>query len=149
MQAELHSQRENLDTLKGIRDSDGLKAFRKSSASGFISMAHTTADRPFLHGRGDLVAGARTITSLEWECDEFLPHPVLSMNDLRSLLLRALTGEVPLSAVHEWADAIEGRTDLVEYENQSVADLLFELATPEINGDLTPGRIEKLLAVFS
>ena len=57
--------------------------------------------------------------------------------------------EVSLAAVQEWADAIEGRTDLVEYENQSVADVLFELATPEVNGDLTFGRIKELLAILS
>jgi hypothetical protein len=112
-------------------------------------MAQTTADHDFLHGRGDLVAGARAITSLEWGADELLPHPVLSRNDLKSVLQRVLMSEVSLSAVHEWADAIEGRTDLVEYENQSVNDVLFELATPEINDDLSFGRIEELLVILS
>ncbi len=56
--------------------------------------------------------------------------------------------DVSLSAVHEWADALEGHSDLVEYENQSVADVLFELATPEVTGDLTFRRIEDLLTLL-
>ena len=112
-------------------------------------MAQTTVDQSFFHGRGDLVAAAQAITSLEWRPDELLPHPVLSVNDLRSVLQRALISDVSLPAVHKWAEAIEARTDLVEYENQSVVDVLFELATPEVNGDLTLGRIEELLCTLS
>ena len=95
------------------------------------------------------MAAARAIRSLEWGPDELRPHPVLSMDDLRSVLRRALMGEVSLTAVHEWADAIEGRTDLVDYENQSIADVLFELATPEINGELALGRVKELVALVS
>ncbi|HXJ38530.1 MAG TPA: hypothetical protein VNH18_04580 [Bryobacteraceae bacterium] len=107
-------------------------------------MEQTTSDHEFLHGRGDLNSAAVAIRSIEWGADELLPHPILSQDDLRSVLKRALAGEVPLSAVEAWAEAIEGRTDLVEYENQAIADTLFEIATPEINGDLTSGRLEEL-----
>lgn len=112
-------------------------------------MDQNTADHDFLHGRGDLVAGVRAIASLEWGYDELRPHPVLSRNDLRSVLQRALIREVSLAEIHEWADAVEGRTDLVEYEDQSVPDVLFELATPEVNAALTLERIEELLAILS
>jgi hypothetical protein len=94
---------------------------------------------------GDLAAAAEAIRSLQWGPDELQPHPVLSENDLMAVLQRALIGEVTLSAVHEWADAIEGRTDLVDYENRSAADVLFQLATPEVNGELTLRGIEELL----
>lgn len=112
-------------------------------------MEQTTADHEFLHGRGDLNSGAEAISSIEWAADESLPHPVLSLYDLRAVLKRALAGEVSAIALQAWANSIEGRTDLVDYESQTVADTLFGIATPEINGELTRSRLEELLRSLS
>src|ERR1700679_194572 len=71
-------------------------------------MQQTTSDHEFLHGRGDLGSAAEAIRSMKWGADESSPHPVLSVNDLKGVLKRALTGEASLSVIREWADAIEG-----------------------------------------
>ena len=100
----------------------------------------------FLHRRGNLNSAAEAIRSTKWCEEDLLQRPILSHQDMRSLLNRAMEGEVSYPDLQAWADAIEGRTDLVEYESQLIADTLFEIATPEINGELTSDRIQELLS---
>jgi hypothetical protein len=108
-------------------------------------MEPVTSHDEILHGRGDLILAATQIRSTEEGEDSPESLPTLSVRDMEGVLRRALAGEVSFEGLWDWADAIEGRTDLVRYENRQVADLLFELATPEVDGELSRGRVEELL----
>lgn len=107
---------------------------------------HPMPNQDHLHGRGDLNLAAAAIRSIEWQGDGLLVRAVLQLDDLKSVVQRALRGEIPTIALHAWAEAIEGRTDLLDYESQAVPDALFEIANPEINGKLTTARLEEILA---
>lgn len=104
-----------------------------------------------LRGHGNLRMVADAINAKPWAGDEHSPHPVLLADDLVAVLERYCSGAVSADDVKVWADAIEGRTDLVDYEDsqsRSIATVLFELASPAINGELTPEKANDLIALL-
>ncbi|WP_158865439.1 hypothetical protein [Leifsonia sp. AG29] len=67
----------------------------------------------------------------------------LTADDVRRVLQRYLAGEFGLARLSSWADALEGREDL-QLDGDApddLAELLFELSTPEIN-DLSQKSIQ-------
>lgn len=111
-----------------------------------------TKDHDYFHGRGDLKTAAQGIRSEPWAQKEFVPHPALAITDLKSLLERFQRSEVNPEDLQEWADAIEGRNDLVDYENpfsEVIAEVLFQLSTPEINGELTSQKAKELIETLN
>jgi hypothetical protein len=60
---------------------------------------------------------------------------------------RYLSRDLSQETIAQWADALEGRDD-VGYDKR-IADVLSELASPEINGALTPERARELIALLS
>lgn len=72
---------------------------------------------------------------------------VVSRQAVRNVLNRAIRAEVAQTDVVAWANALEA-LDRVEYEQPfkaDIADVLFVLSSPEINGPLTPDRYRSLL----
>lgn len=93
-------------------------------------------------GAGDLCVEARQIRTTRAE------NWILRAVVLRSVLKRLLDGDTDANSVCDWADALE-LVDHVTYDPTDqgpIADVLFNLSTPEINGPLTRDRAEKLLA---
>ena len=89
---------------------------------------------------GDALAAVR---ALPWDSDVELV--VVGPSDVRSVLQRFLRREVTAEGVEQWADALESRDD-VAVDPRVPDDLLHALATPELEGVLTPPRAEELVA---
>ena len=81
-----------------------------------------------------------------WDAEE--PLVVLRREHVAALLHRYLRGELSVAQVVAWADALEVRDDVGFPDEDSAAlqRLLFVLANPEINGDLTFDEARALLA---
>ena len=72
---------------------------------------------------------------------------ILYRSQIEAVLRGYVEGKTNAAQVAEWADSVEAREE-IDYElshEQQIADLLFELATPEINGTLTSERAQVLL----
>lgn len=72
---------------------------------------------------------------------------LLSSSALVHLLNRFLTGEITAEDVETLADALE-MNEAVTYEQphgQIIADVLFVLSNPEINGPLTQANVTTLI----
>ena len=72
----------------------------------------------------------------------------LRVADLERAVRRFLEGQLSAHELSRWANLLEGN-DLVEYDetaNRLIADVLFQLASPEINGPITKQACEELLA---
>lgn len=80
-----------------------------------------------------------------WDSDEELI--TLEPAHLRAVLVGYLDGALSAGTVEAWANALESREDirLSSEETDAVAEVLFELANPEIQGQLTRPRAEQLL----
>ena len=70
------------------------------------------------------------LASCGWDCDE--PLVTLSNEDVVAVLDRYLAGSLTPDQVADWADLLECREDIELAPH--LADVLFQLANPSING---------------
>jgi hypothetical protein len=86
------------------------------------------------------------LSSFGWDSDEELV--VLTRSDANAILKRHLRGELSADALVEWANQIECREDIgFEAGAQKVlADLIFELANPDLHAEPTSAAAERWLA---
>ena len=79
----------------------------------------------------------------DWSGDALL---ILKKEDLLRIIDRFLTGEVTAAQLQEWAENLEVRDDVTfdEEEKESIDDVFFRLATPEINEPLTLQSVQKM-----
>ncbi len=74
-------------------------------------------------------------------------YVTLRMVDLEKAIKRFTSGSLSAEQLEEWAEILE-MNDYVEYESgseQIIADALFLLATPEVNGPITERTVENIL----
>jgi hypothetical protein len=76
-----------------------------------------------------------------WDSDEAVP---LSASDLVAALEDYTAGAVAGTELVEWANAIESRDD-IEPSGLIVAQVIFDLANPDLEGLLTPVKAKFLL----
>lgn len=97
----------------------------------------------------DLVLLQGNIDSLENELSKFswdsdLPLYSISSEDFIFVLKRIINDEISFDALINWANALECRDDL-EFKNEAIQEIIFELANPEINGDATKERLQEIV----
>ncbi len=84
----------------------------------------------------------------EVEVDQLTPL-VLAYQDIARVLQRYLERELSGADVYFWASEIELRDDFeFGHDGEYVFQVVFKLATPELEGDLTPERAQRLLDVL-
>lgn len=88
----------------------------------------------------------RELSALPWECDHDLL--VVRPHHLIEVLGRLTRGSLTAEQVESWADAIEGREDVgfEEATGQVVKAALFDLANPQMQGELTAEVADRWLA---
>lgn len=102
--------------------------------------------RRFIELQGDL---ATTFEHAEACCfQQPTPENVCTLRklDIRRALTRCRRGELSVDDLQRWAEIIEVH-ELIDYEpgqETSVADAVFWLSTPEINGALTDDRLAEI-----
>lgn len=82
------------------------------------------------------------LKSYPWDCEEELV--TLTPEMLSWHIRSALDGHLPVSLLHDWASAVDGRDD-IGMGGTIVRQAIFELAIPELNGALTPERLLVIL----
>jgi len=87
------------------------------------------------------------LAKLGWDWDEE-PLLVLQAQHIESMLERFLNGEITAAALADWADRLEVRDDvgLDPKREETLKDLLFRIANPELNGPLTKDTAEAMRA---
>jgi hypothetical protein len=97
-----------------------------------------------LNGEVDGIVSA--VRAFPFDVDQ--PLVTLTCAHIDSILERYLRGTLCANDVQRWADAVEGRDDIQYSEAQEgeIADVLFRLSSPEINGPLSPASAEALRA---
>jgi hypothetical protein len=89
------------------------------------------------------------IEKLEKELSQYpwdIETPLLEINieDFINVLKRSLDNEINFETLTNWANAIECREDL-SFTNEAMQEIIFDLANPEINGEITKERVEEII----
>lgn len=97
----------------------------------------------------DLVLLQGSIEVLEKELSQYprdIEKPLLKINveDFSNVLKRSIINEIDFETLTNWANAIECRDD-VEFENEEMQEVIFELANPEIIGEITKERLGDII----
>ncbi|PKP20331.1 MAG: hypothetical protein CVU05_09345 [Bacteroidetes bacterium HGW-Bacteroidetes-21] len=76
--------------------------------------------------------------------DSELPLYSISIEDFTSVLKRCINNEIDFKILTSWANAIECRDD-IEFKNEVLQEIVFEIANPEINGNITKERLQEIV----
>lgn len=85
------------------------------------------------------------LRSLGWDWSE-APLLVLTKPDFLRIIDRFLEGQIRTSQLQEWAENLEVREDVAfdEKNKELLDDLLFRIATPEVNESLTRDVVQRM-----
>lgn len=91
---------------------------------------------------GDLCCLENEISSFPWDSEEEL----IEINSLilSTTIKEYLKDKIELGTLTKWANVIECRDD-IGFENEYHQEIIFELANPEINGEITKDSLEEIL----
>jgi len=101
----------------------------------------------------DLVLLQGHIEVLEKELSQYswdVEMPLLSVTeiDFINIIQKCINNEIDFETLSKWADAIECRDDL-DFVNEKMVDIIFELANSEINGKITEKRLKEIVKNLS
>ena len=85
------------------------------------------------------------LSQYPWDTEK----PLFKINtaDFSMVLKRSIINEINFETLTNWANAIECRDDL-EFENEKMQEIIFELANPEINGEITKERLNEIVTLL-
>ncbi|WP_396614776.1 hypothetical protein ACHZ97_09670 [Lysobacter soli] len=73
---------------------------------------------------------------------------VLSIADIIKALSAFVAGEMTREEIADWADFYDANDDVTFADDESVPDVIFEVANPEINGWLDEPRAREILVLL-
>ena len=90
------------------------------------------------------------LSSLGWDWDGE-PLLVITGDHFQAVFSRFLGGEIDAEQLEKWAGNLESREDIGfdSHQEESLKDLLFRIANPEINEPLTAGRVNSMQTELS
>lgn len=95
--------------------------------------------------RGDLQELKKELSQFPWDSEVFIAE--IYRKDVIRVFEGYLNDVISNQQIEDWADLIECRDDIA-FEDDDLKELIFELASPEINGYLTKMRVSELLVAF-
>jgi hypothetical protein len=104
--------------------------------------------RQLIEYRLPLEATIAELSTYGWDAEE--PHVRLEARDIAGVLWRYLNEELSSAQVTDWADLIECREDIdAGKSNSTLSSLIFQLANPNLNVEVTPSLAREMLAILS
>lgn len=93
--------------------------------------------------QGDVQMLEKELSRYSWDIEK----PLFKMGtiDLTNVLKKSVDDKIDFQTITNWANAIECREDL-EFEREEIQEIIFELANPEMNGEITKGRLGEIIA---
>lgn len=93
--------------------------------------------------QGNIEGLKKELSQYSWDIEE--PLFEIKIEDIVNVLKRCLDNEIDFEILTSWADAIEYRDDL-DFTNEEIKEVIFELANPEINGEITKDRLNQIIS---
>lgn len=95
---------------------------------------------------GDLSTLQEELAQYSWDTEEAVV--TVKREDLSNALRMHLANDINDAELENWANLIEIRDDL-DFEDEELQELIFEIANQEINGALTEKRLLEMLGRLS
>jgi len=92
--------------------------------------------------KADLSDLQNELSQYPWDIEE--PILIISKQDFINIFKKCINNEITFGNLVSWANAIECRDDL-NFEVEEMQEIVFELANPEINGEVTKERLQKII----
>ena len=91
---------------------------------------------------GSIEVLQKELSQYSWDIEE----PILKINieDFSNVFKRTINNEIDFETLTNWANSLGCRDDL-EFENDEMQEVIFELANPEINGEITKERLSNII----
>jgi hypothetical protein len=91
---------------------------------------------------GDLSVLKKELSQYSWDAEK--PYLVITKPQLLKVLIKCIDQIITFQNLEDWADAIECRDDL-DFESEEIQEIIFELSSPEINGEITKERLQEIV----
>lgn len=95
--------------------------------------------------QGDIEVLEKELSQYPWDIQK--PLFKISIENFSTVLKRSINNEIEFETLTNWANAIECRDD-IEFANEEMQEVIFELANPEINGEITKERLSEIIAAL-
>jgi len=92
--------------------------------------------------QGNIEVLQKELSQYPWDIEDALLK--ISTEDFAIILKKSINNEIDFETLTSWANAIECRDDL-EFTNEKMQEIIFELANPEINGKITKDRLNEII----
>jgi len=92
--------------------------------------------------KADLSELQNELSQYSWDIKE--PILIISKQDFTNIFKKCINNEISFETLVSWANAIECRDDL-DFEVEEMQEIVFELANPEINGEITKERLQEII----
>lgn len=92
--------------------------------------------------QGNIQSLENDLSSFSWDSE--IPLYSIGVEDFIYVLKKSLNDEIDFETLISWANVLECRDDL-GFENEALQEFVFELANPEINGDITKERLQGIV----
>ena len=92
--------------------------------------------------REDIGVLKKELAQHSWDIE--VPLLNVTEADFVRILQRCINNEIDSETLSDWANIVECRDDL-DFVNEKLIDILFELANPEINGKITEKRLKEIV----
>ena len=91
---------------------------------------------------GNLTELQSELSQYSWDVEE--PILIIGKSDFSNVIKKCVDGKITFGELENWANAIECRDDL-DFEVEEIQEIIFELASPEINGEITKQRLKEII----
>ncbi len=95
---------------------------------------------------GDLSALKSELSQYPWDTEE--PYFIITRSQLSEVLTKCIDQIITFQSLEDWANMIECRDDL-DFEDEEIQEIIFEFSSPEINGEITKGRLQEIVNELS
>jgi len=92
--------------------------------------------------QGNIEVLEKELSQYPWDIEK--PLFKISTEDLSNLLKRSINDEINFETLTNWANVIECRDDM-EFADEKMQETIFELSSPEINGEITKERLQEIV----
>lgn len=92
--------------------------------------------------KADLSELQNELSQYSWDIEE--PILMISKQDFTNIFKKCINNEISFETLVSWANAIECRDDL-DFEVEEMQEIVFELANPEINGEIRKERLQEII----
>jgi len=97
-------------------------------------------DLVLLQGKIEILK--KDLSNFPWDSE--MPLYSISIEDFIYVLKKSINDEIDFETLISWANALECRDDL-GFKNEALQEFVFELANPEINGEITKERLQEIV----